>query len=392
MKITNVLTHPIFTQFQTENMDPALTLLGVNLTKFEKRKQVAARLLGYSSYEAVIFDDALYDHSPVFGELLVSKSPHIRGLVLFIFDGGAVGVEENYGTIYRWDDPELTINSITEAKLSTAAETHKGALQFPFEQAVLNLGFHGPKLFNVDVMRRHRLRIEFDWIARNGMIFPLIMEAQTTLTQKPSQTFLSYDFFISFEVPAESEPNEVFFVEISGELEFEPNQSHNQITNDMILWELSQTKLHPKWSTAPTLIAEKLDCIKMAYSFLDVQLATKNKQHFRKGVIKKLVEKWVGHYISEEDVNLAIRLHPALQGNAQHVNISTKLVFPSYARLDDNKNAFTQNYNFNSELDEELLSLFKFMELSPGGELSAMNIAEVIATQQRCASTTVKSV
>lgn len=391
MKMTNALTRPGFNQFQTENMDPALTLIGVNLTKFEKRKQVAARLLGYSSYEAVVFDDALYDHLPITGELLVAKSPHIRNMVLFVYDGGAVGITESYGTIYAWDDPELTINSITEARLSTASEVYKGALQFPFEQSFIDLGFHGPKLFNVGIMRQHRLRIEFDWVARNGMIFPLIIKAKTTLSKKPSQTFVSSDFFISFEVASDAGPSEVFTASISREDEFTSTQPCSQVTHEMILWELSKVKPHPKWSTSPALIAESLDCIKIAYAFLDSQSKTKTKQSFSRGALKKLMEKWAGRYISEEDVNLAIKLHPALQGQAQNVNISTKLVFPSYARLNGIKDAWTHDYQFTQDFDEDILSVFKFMEMSPGGELAAMNVDDVLANQQKCTSSAVNA-
>lgn len=386
MKMTNALTRPDFDQYQTENMDPALAILGVNLTKFEKRKQVAARLLGYSSYEALVFNDTLYDYSPIEGELLVSKSPHLPGMVLFIYEGGAVGVSENYGTIYAWDGSDLTINTLKDASLSNASEVHEGMLQFPFEQSVIDLGFHGPKLFNIGILRQHRLRVEFDWIARNGMIYPLIVKAHTKLSGKPSQTFLSRNFFISFELPAEIGDNDVFTIEVSAEQEFKLHKPkpYNQATDAMVLWELSKMKLHPQWSTSGVVLAESLDCVKIAYAFLDAQQKTKTRQTFSRGMLKKLMEKWAGRYISADDVNLAIKMHPELQGDAQSCNVSTKLVFPSYSRLDGIKDTWSHDYRFTVPGDQELLNTFSTMETLPGGSVVTMDIDEVISQQQKC--------
>lgn len=46
-----------FKQFQTENMDPALALIGDGLKKEGLRNQFCARLLGYRAYEAIDFGE-----------------------------------------------------------------------------------------------------------------------------------------------------------------------------------------------------------------------------------------------------------------------------------------------------------------------------------------------
>lgn len=54
MKLVPIVTPAFFEQFSCENVDPALAVLDISLKKkIEKRKQVAARMLGFSCYEAV---------------------------------------------------------------------------------------------------------------------------------------------------------------------------------------------------------------------------------------------------------------------------------------------------------------------------------------------------
>jgi hypothetical protein len=56
MKTLTPLTKTNFKQYQTENMDPALALIGDGLSKKGLRDQMAARLLGYKAFEAISFE------------------------------------------------------------------------------------------------------------------------------------------------------------------------------------------------------------------------------------------------------------------------------------------------------------------------------------------------
>lgn len=57
MKPFNIVSKELFTRFQTENMDPALSLIGDGLSKAGLRNQFCARLIGFRSYEAIPFSD-----------------------------------------------------------------------------------------------------------------------------------------------------------------------------------------------------------------------------------------------------------------------------------------------------------------------------------------------
>lgn len=89
---------------------------------------------------------------------------------------------------------------------------------------------------------------------------------------------------------------------------------------------------------------EHNDCIRIAYAWLDAQTKTKGKIQ-RPLPIKHIIEKWGGRYVSTTDVMLAAQMHPEVQGEYPHFNISARLTEPLKSRLDGVTEAFTQGYH-----------------------------------------------
>lgn len=94
------------------------------------------------------------------------------------------------------------------------------------------------------------------------------------------------------------------------------------------------------------------DCIRIAYEWLDAQ--KKIKTTSRKGyALKHLIEKWGGRYVSTSDVEVAAFLHPDIEGEYPHFNISARLTMPSDQRLKNISEAFKHN-NYRKSFDPSL--------------------------------------
>ena len=98
----------------------------------------------------------------------------------------------------------------------------------------------------------------------------------------------------------------------------------------MIIWEMIQNT-PAEWSLN-SLSPRDIECVEVAYQFLDAQkkCVLKKQSHY---ALKGMVERWSRRYISRLDVEMAIRLHPELRGNASSCNISSNFVMPSMNRL-----------------------------------------------------------
>lgn len=77
---------------------------------------------------------------------------------------------------------------------------------------------------------------------------------------------------------------------------------------------------------------EHIDCIRIAYEWLDAQVKTKGQNRSARP-LKHHIEKWAGRYVSQSDVEVAAHLHPDIGGVYPHFNISSRLVRPSQNRL-----------------------------------------------------------
>ena len=94
--------------------------------------------------------------------------------------------------------------------------------------------------------------------------------------------------------------------------------------------------------TYTVLKKQKADRVRIAYEWLDAQTKTTTQNKIS---VKHLVESWSGHYISRNDVQLAVYLNPLLRGKYPSFNISNVLIEPSVERIKHIPIAFTQNYN-----------------------------------------------
>lgn len=377
MKVFNALTRTIFDQFQQENMDNALSMIGSPLTKKEKRKQFAARLLGYNAYEAIQFDEPLLDYTPLRGELIVARHPSIQGKVVFLIAGIALVICENYGSLWsiKGGNRDLTIRKITQGDLDNESNLfEKGALQNPFESDYIDLGFDGAKLFDVGLMRMGRRRLEFDWVSRNGLVYPLVLKAETNLLERPTFRSIKLETTMSLELYAHSSSIQKSSGECRSEYSVDIHQPSDNVTDEMILWELKNKTFSAPWSRARDLIAEHFDCIKIAYAFLDAQKKTKNRTPIS-GLgttsLRKMISQWSGCYLSDEDVDLAIKMHPSLKGDRTSCNISRQLVFPCYSRLEGLESAGKQHLSgFKPRADK--ITLRQFAHKEEHGVLTAI--------------------
>lgn len=374
MKVINSLTHEQFQQFQEENMDPALSVIGISLSKFEKRKQVAARLLGFNSFESIKFNKNDYSQKPDVGEMYVARHPSINGIVVFLTRVAAVCVHEECGKISFIDSQNLSIADISKQDIESA-DTYERDL--PFEPLKLELGFSGIKAYNISFYRLDRLRLEFDWILSNGIVDQFIIKTRTTLTEKPTCKKISAK--LEMTTSTTSSKHSQGDISLGIEFNYAGKNIIGNVTDEMILWELEKTRSNKSWQDIEHPIAESLECIKIAYAFLDAQKATKNKRSFD-GSLKACVENWGGRYVSIADVNMAIKMHPELHGDAKSCNISKNLIMPCMQRLQGIKEANTQEYRF--EKRDHHLSQFKWIEKEHELELfkkdSFLNLQETI--------------
>lgn len=85
---------------------------------------------------------------------------------------------------------------------------------------------------------------------------------------------------------------------------------------------------------------EHNDCIRMAYEWLDAQQTT---QGTRVEDWKHIIERWCGRYISDADVQVAVLMHPKIEGKYPKYNIGKRLTLPSSMRLAGIDQAGKQN-------------------------------------------------
>lgn len=94
--------------------------------------------------------------------------------------------------------------------------------------------------------------------------------------------------------------------------------------------EIEAAKAATKYGPKPH--HEHIDCIRIAYEWLDAQVKTKGKNRSARP-LKHHIEKWAGRYVSQSDVEVAAHLHPDIYGEYPHFNISSRLIRPSGNRL-----------------------------------------------------------
>ena len=93
---------------------------------------------------------------------------------------------------------------------------------------------------------------------------------------------------------------------------------------------------------------EHMDCIRMAYEWLDAQTKTQTETKTT-NPLKHIIEKWAGRYVSTSDVEVAAQMHPDVKGVYPHFNISARLTEPSIERLKGIAEAFKQSYRDNHD-------------------------------------------
>lgn len=84
---------------------------------------------------------------------------------------------------------------------------------------------------------------------------------------------------------------------------------------------------------------EHLDCIRIAYEWLDAQ-GTRQTPSGRGWELKHMIENWAGRYVSQSDVDVAAEMHPRIYGRYPDFNLSTRLVVPNDCRLSGLGEAF----------------------------------------------------
>lgn len=88
---------------------------------------------------------------------------------------------------------------------------------------------------------------------------------------------------------------------------------------------------------------EHLDCVRMAYEWLDAQKKTRTATTAT-NPLKHFIEKWAGRYVSTSDVEVAAYMHPDIKGVYPYFNISARLTEPSTERLKGISEAFKHSY------------------------------------------------
>jgi nucleoside-diphosphate-sugar epimerase len=114
---------------------------------------------------------------------------------------------------------------------------------------------------------------------------------------------------------------------------------------------IAQAKREHTYTTS-TISHEHDDCIRIAYAWLDAQVKLKNPVS-RYVTTKHHIERWAGRYVSQNDVEIAALLHPAIKGTYPNFNLSRRLVLPHLSRLDGIQQANTMpNYRESFRRDE----------------------------------------
>jgi hypothetical protein len=88
---------------------------------------------------------------------------------------------------------------------------------------------------------------------------------------------------------------------------------------------------------------ESPNSVKIAFAWLDAQNTVKHGCGLF--ATKHLIEAWGGRYVSTSDTITAAFLHPRISGSYPSFNLSKRLIFPCYARLNGIAEAFTQGYH-----------------------------------------------
>lgn len=365
MKMSESISTAVFESFQKENMDPALALIDIKLSKFEKRKQVAARLLGYNAYEAIEFDELNYDYIPKPGELLVGRHPESPENIAVWTRNGAIIVNQSGAYVSMFGLHGKPLSSVTGQMLLDAERNPLGKI--PFKPSHVELGFSGIKKFRIGLERMKSRQIEFDWVLGNGMVVPFHIEAFTMMLEKPSGKKESAieSFTVSNGSEFENSDDDSFTYETTMNVERKGKEDPNELRLSHAYWELKRWCGRDDWRDESGLVTESMDCLEIAYAFLSAQSTTKSKREIGHD-LKSCIERWAGRYVSVDDVELAMKLHPNIVGSMRSCNLSKKLVMPSWDRLKDIPSAFTQRYRF--KIENYHLDLFKFAETSEGLE------------------------
>ena len=99
------------------------------------------------------------------------------------------------------------------------------------------------------------------------------------------------------------------------------------ITDEMI----SQAKTKTTYYNINDIHHQHNDCIRACYEWLDAQTPTKTHQNH---INKAMVEQWTQQYVSNDDLTVAITLHPKFSlSNNFKCNCSKSYVFPNPERL-----------------------------------------------------------
>jgi len=108
---------------------------------------------------------------------------------------------------------------------------------------------------------------------------------------------------------------------------------------------------------------EHPDCVRIAYEWLDAQTKRKgtgNGSH----PLKHMIESWGGRYVSQDDVEVAVHMHPGVRGSYRNCfNLSRRLVLPSLDRLEGIGEAGAHAHYRDSDYE------YYHEEESPGGPL-----------------------
>lgn len=76
---------------------------------------------------------------------------------------------------------------------------------------------------------------------------------------------------------------------------------------------------------------DHLDCIRIAYAWLDAQKLTKKPNTFP---TKGLIRSWALRFITYSDIYVAAFMHPDIKISGKKLNISRRYVMPLKSRLD----------------------------------------------------------
>ena len=162
MKLLSSITLEQLQKFQIENMDPALDILDIKLNKFEKRKQVASRLLGFNSFESIKLDKENHSQSPGVGQILIARHPKQANTIVVLAPTFAICIIENAGYAYFIERANLSFSDVTESLFQGPGCNHF-EFEFNFEPKEIELGFSGVKTVDINLFRFNGLRLEFDW-------------------------------------------------------------------------------------------------------------------------------------------------------------------------------------------------------------------------------------